>query len=330
MKLILAPMATLSHEAFRRTVEDFGGCDEYFTEMINAGSLLHLGPFEKFYLSGAPVPEKTVRQLTGSRADYMKLATKVITQNEGIGVDINMGCCAPQIANTGAGISWMTKPIQETALMIKEVKTELENSAKDGIKPLRLSVKLRLGAENFTKESLFTFTDMLISEGVEMLTLHPRTQKEKYREKPRWQYAEELALRYPKIPVILNGDIKDTKSYIEALKMAPHCAGIMIGRAASQKPWIFKEIKNNLLDNPEKIELNLEEIALNFINNVEQYQPEEFWKTRLQRFFAYYSLNMSFSHYFATQLTNAQNIQDSRNRLTEYFQKCPEDKIKIL
>ena len=101
-------------------------------------------------------------------------------------------------------------------------------------------------------------------------------------------------------------------------------------KSSSQKPWIFKEIKNNLLDNPEKIELNLEEIALNFINNVEQYQPEEFWKTRLQRFFAYYSLNMSFSHYFATQLTNAQNIQDSRNRLTEYFQKCPEDKIKIL
>ena len=41
-------MATLSHEAFRRTAELFPGCDEYFTEMINAPSLLNMGPFEKY------------------------------------------------------------------------------------------------------------------------------------------------------------------------------------------------------------------------------------------------------------------------------------------
>ena len=50
MKLIAGPMATLSHEAFRHLAEDFGGADEYYTEMINASSLLNMGPFEKFYL----------------------------------------------------------------------------------------------------------------------------------------------------------------------------------------------------------------------------------------------------------------------------------------
>ena len=47
MKLICGPMATISHPAFRILVEKFGGCDEYFTEMINAGTLLTGGPFEK-------------------------------------------------------------------------------------------------------------------------------------------------------------------------------------------------------------------------------------------------------------------------------------------
>ena len=46
MKLICGPMATISHPAFRILIERFGGCDEYFTEMINAGSLLNFGPFE--------------------------------------------------------------------------------------------------------------------------------------------------------------------------------------------------------------------------------------------------------------------------------------------
>ena len=72
MKLICGPMATISHPAFRILVERFGGCDEYFTEMINAGSLLNFGPFEKFYIDSTPCPEKIVWQLTGTDEERMK------------------------------------------------------------------------------------------------------------------------------------------------------------------------------------------------------------------------------------------------------------------
>ena len=68
MKLICAPMATLCHPAFRIMIEKFGGCDEYYTEMINAPSLLNNGQFEKYYTDPAPVPEKIVWQLTGKAA----------------------------------------------------------------------------------------------------------------------------------------------------------------------------------------------------------------------------------------------------------------------
>ena len=119
MKLICAPMATLSHEAFRLAIEKFGGCDEYFTEMINAPSLLNRGPFEKYYLLNGPVPEKIVWQLTGNKADSISKASAVVAELGGIGVDINMGCSAPQIYKTGAGIAWMLKPIAETEELIK-------------------------------------------------------------------------------------------------------------------------------------------------------------------------------------------------------------------
>ena len=62
MKLFLAPMATLTHTALRQIIYSFGGCDEYYTEMIQAGTLLNNGPFEKYYLITDPEPEKLVWQ----------------------------------------------------------------------------------------------------------------------------------------------------------------------------------------------------------------------------------------------------------------------------
>ena len=319
-KLILAPMATLSHEAFRRCVARFGGCDEYFTEMINAGSLLNDGPWEKFYLMGGPEPEKIVWQLTGNDPEKMGMAAEILAQKEGIGIDLNMGCSAPQIANTGAGISWMTKDAGETKRMVNLVKRAIEKSGSEK----RLSAKIRLGGEDFTESSLMDFCSMLIGEGVGMITLHPRTKKGKYREKPRWEFVEKLAQKFPEIPVILNGDVKDSKSMENALKEAPDCAGIMVARAAAQKPWIFAELRG------EKLDIDCQKLALDFIDDVEECQPKEFWKTRLQRFFAYYCLNFSFAHYFQTQMLNAADNDDARNRLNSYFFKCSDDKIMSL
>ncbi len=329
MKLILAPMATLSHEAFRRAVAKFGGADEYFTEMINAASFLNRGPFEKFYVESGPEPEKIVWQITGSKKEPMAQAAGELADLDGIGVDINMGCSAPQIYNTGAGISWMLKDRAETQEMVRAVKSAVENAAKDGRPAKRLSVKLRLGDENFTREGFLDFCKMLVGEGVQMLTLHPRTKKEKYREAPRYEYVELLSNEF-KIPVILNGDVKDAATFKKAKESAPHAEGIMIARAAAQKPWIFAELKGAESGKSEEKEIDCEKLALDFIEDVQKYQPPEFYKTRLQRFFAYYSMNFSFAHYFATQMVNSPSVEESVKRVREYFEKCPNDKIKCV
>ena len=107
MKLICGPMATISHPAFRIMIEKFGYCDEYFTEMINAGTLLTNGPFEKYYIDPTPVPQKVVWQLTGRTTEHMEAAAKELVKLPGIGIDINMGCSAPDIYRFGSGIGWM-------------------------------------------------------------------------------------------------------------------------------------------------------------------------------------------------------------------------------
>ena len=324
MKLICAPMATLSHAAFRIMIEKFGGCDEYFTEMINAPSLLNDGPFEKFYTENAPVPQKIVFQLTGREKTSMAEAARVLSQKECLGLDLNMGCCAPEIEKTGAGIAWMTKPIEETEDLVKSVKKAIEETNKN----IRLSAKIRLGKENFTDDEFFSFCDMLISSGVEQITLHPRTRKEKYREKPRYIYAERLALLHKNIPIIVNGDVSDFSSFKKVLNLCPSCAGIMIGRAAVQKPWIFSLLKQKLNDENAKLEIDFLKLAQDFIKDVQLHQPPEFYKTRLQRFFNYYCNNFSFAHYAKTQLLNAKSVEETLARLEDYFQKVKEDRIK--
>lgn len=318
-KLICGPMATISHPAFRILVEKFGGVDEYFTEMINAGSLLNMGPFEKYYIDSTPVPQKLVWQLTGHEKESMVQAAKILCSLPAVGIDINMGCSAPDIYKTGAGISWMLKDISVTMDMVGSIKKMMEKENPS----MRLSVKLRLGEENFKEADFYHFCDELVNQGVELLTLHPRTKKEKLARPPRYAFCEELALRMKEkgVEVYLNGNVKDEPSYSHALSSAPDCAGVMICRTAVQKPWIFSQLKGN------SFSVDREELAYEYIDLVEKYQPAEFWKTRLQRFFSYYAMNFLFGHYAQTQFLNAKNNEELRAAISEFFQKFPEEKI---
>ncbi len=324
MILVCGPMATISHSAFRTLIEQFGGCDEYFTEMINAGTLLTGGQFENYYINPAPVPEKIVWQLTGHDIEHMKDAAERLAGLPGIGIDINMGCSAPDIYKYGAGIAWMIKDRSETQAMFRAVRSVVTAGK-------RLSVKLRLGDDNFTEAGFFDFCDMLVGEGVELLTLHPRTKKEKLVRPPRYEYCQKLAERYKgRVPVYLNGNVKDSASYENAVARCPDVKGVMISRAAVQKPWVFREIAGEG-PHDDAISINMEQLSLDYISLIEKYQPPEFWKTRLQRFFTYFAQNFKFSHYAQTQFINAaaQNNDALRTAIKEFFEKCPEERMLL-
>lgn len=330
MKLLLAPMATLSHEALRNLIFRFGGCDEYYCEMIHATSLVSGGKFEEYYIRTQPEPDKMVWQLTDYREEALKEASKIVSELGGIGIDINMGCPAPDIYRTGAGCAWMSKPLQEVASMLSKVKSVLDSSTTSC---KRLSCKIRLGEENFTIEKLFAYCDMLVSEGVTQITLHPRTRKEKYTRKARWEYVNQLC-EYLKskysslnLQIIGNGSIFSVEDAISSIKKAPNIDGIMLGRSAIQKPWLFKQISSALSNEEFKTEIDLFELAIDFMKDIENCQPQEFWKTRKQRFFIYFCDNFQFGNYLKSQLINNDGFEIQKNILQEYFEKMPSERF---
>lgn len=300
MKLILAPMATLSHRALRTLIKELceSDIDEYSTEMISAGALVANGKFERYYADNEPEPSKTTYQIVGGEAKKILGAVAILSKRECKGVDINMGCSAPDIYKTGGGVAWMGKGAQAAAL-IKECRAILG-------KEKTLSVKCRLTSEakfsNFSEAQFYTFIEGLVKAGVERITLHPRTRREKYKDTLHTCYIQELCSRYGEsVEIVANGGVDGTES-LESLKSeCPNCKAFMVARAAVKKPWLFSELRGK---HPT---IERKAVAKRFIDLVAQYLPEDFHRTRLQRFFTYYSENFLFSHHILTTLVNATN-----------------------
>jgi len=294
--LYLAPMAELSHRALRELIEDFGGCDGYFSEMISASALLAGGPLEKYYIDNGPVAEKCVFQLVGSDIEAMAGAAGVLDRLECAGIDINMGCSAPLIRKTGAGAAWMMKTPDKAGELIAKIRPQVKR---------RLSVKLRLGyTEDF--EYLVRFCRRLEDEGVELITLHPRLVTEKFKRLARWDYVGKLRAEL-KIPVAGNGDIGSAEELVK--RAAGPCDAVMVGRAAVKQPWIFAEAKRRVFyhEPHEPIRTgekgyDIEGIGLRFIELLAIHQPQEFHVSRAKRFFGFFCENLKWGTFVYNQI----------------------------
>jgi len=288
----LAPMAELSHRALRELIEDFGGCDEYFSEMISAPGLLAGGPLEKFYIDAGPRPEKTVFQLVGNDSGCIARAAAFLDKLDCAGIDINMGCSAPIIRKSGAGAAWMAD-IDKAGELISGVRAVVKR---------RLSVKLRIGF-NDDFEYLVRFCKRLESAGTELISLHPRLVTEKFKRRARWDYVGALRKELG-IPVAGNGDIANAEDLVR--RAEGDCDAVMVGRAAVRKPWIFAHAQD--MGYAVQTTPNIEETGLRFLELLAQHQPPEFHISRAKRFFGFYCDNLKWGNFVKNQINREETL----------------------
>jgi tRNA-dihydrouridine synthase len=309
-------MAELSHRPLRELIETFKICDEYFTEMISAGAFIAGGPFESWYADNGPCPQKIVYQLVGSEPSHLARAASLLDQNECLGIDINMGCSAPAITRTGGGVRWMAD-IDKAGEMIALVRK--------GVKR-RLSVKLRLGTGYALPSGedefayLVRFCRRLEEAGVELITLHPRTGREKFHRTARWDYVAALRKEL-RIPVAGNGDIEDAAGLL-ARAGSGACDAVMVGRAAVKQPWIFAQARQ-METKAAKMDINIEETGLLFLDLLARYQPPEFYLSRARRFFSYFCDNLKWGNYVKTLLNRETDLAGIGRAWSRYFRELP-------
>ena len=330
-RFLLAPMAEISHRALRELIEGFGGCDEYYTEMISAPALLAGGPFEKWYIDNGPRPEKLVFQLVGANSSQITRAAALLDKRECAGIDLNMGCSAPLIRKAGAGVAWMASA-DRAGELVKEVRKAVKH---------RLSVKIRTGfADDF--EYLMKFCRRLEAEGVDLIILHPRTATEKFKRLAKWNYVGALRQELH-IPVAGNGDIVDVEGLI---RRTEGCDAVMVGRAAVRQPWIFalardrgsgigdqgslsvnvagcqyvQTANNGILSPvPGPQSLFFEETGLRFIELLARWQPPEFHISRARRFFGFFCDNLKWGNYLKNLLNREETLSGMERVWREYF-----------
>lgn len=231
--LILAPMADYTDKPFGLICRKYSGKDfVIFKEMVSSEALFRGNEKTLKMCDFTSVERPLIIQIFGDKPEVMAKAAKIIaTKFKPDGIDINMGCPVPKIAQkTAAGAALMKNPT---------LAAEIVKSVKKAVK-LPVSVKTRLGWSN--PDEIIKFAVILEKAGADLITIHGRTKAQGYSGIADWEQIAKVK-KILKIPVIANGDIVDLVGSKKCLELTG-ADGVMVGRGTLGNPWIFQEIKN--------------------------------------------------------------------------------------
>ncbi len=236
---VLAPLAGFTDLPFRSVVKKFG-VDLTVSEMLSSNALAYQSKKTLKMLEKSPLENPYSVQIAGSDAEVVRRAVELLNEQEGIDVlDLNCGCPVPKVVNNLAGSALLT----DLPKMGKTIETIKKHSNK-----ANTSVKIRLGFE--TKNHI-EIAHICQESGADFIAVHGRTRAGKFKSEVDYDAIREIKESLT-IPVIANGDIDSPK---KAKWVLEHTGadGIMIGRAAIGRPWIFHQVK----EGSEKVESTL-------------------------------------------------------------------------
>ncbi len=229
---VLAPLAGFTDLPFRSVVKKFGA-DLTVSEMISSNALAFQSKRTIKMLEKSPLEDPYSIQLAGSDQSVMRKAVEYINTIDGVtSIDLNCGCPAPKIVNNLQGSSLLT----DLPKMAETIRTIKKYSNKE-----YTSVKIRLG---FDEKNHLEIAKICEESGADYIAVHGRTKAGRYKAAVDYDAIAEIK-NSVSIPVIANGDIDSPQ---KAKWVLEHTAadGVMIGRAAVGKPWIFHQMKEGL------------------------------------------------------------------------------------
>lgn len=226
--VVLAPMEDVTDAPFRRAARAVGAtlC---VTEFVETSQVIAGSQQARRRLYLAPDDQPTAVQIYGDDPALLMRAAEIATAAGPAFLDINCGCWIPRIVKRGAGAGWLRDP----AAMVAMAKAVV------GAVGIPVTVKTRIG---FGPESEMPICDLarrLEDVGVAAIFLHCRTAQMGHTGHADWQWARRTR-EAVSIPVVVNGDVRSADDVTRALDETG-CAGVMIGRAAIDHPWIFRE-----------------------------------------------------------------------------------------
>ncbi len=234
--VVLAPMAGVTDTVFRRFIRGLGGCGLIMTEFTSSNGVVatRSGAREAQhtfnYLYYEPDEHPISAQLFGSDPKVLADAARVVEDLGFDTVDLNFGCPVKKVVKCNGG-SGLLRDLPLVENILRTVRAAVK---------IPFTCKFRSGWDDSHIVAI-EMARMAENCGLQGVALHGRTRAQGYAGKADWSLIGEVK-QAVSIPVVGNGDVFTPQ---DAVRMAEQtgCDGVMIGRAASTNPWIFRQIK---------------------------------------------------------------------------------------
>ncbi len=301
-----APMAGISDLPYRLIMKRHGA-SLVFTEMISANGLFFNGKATRILLQSRSEERPLGIQLFGDNPERMAEAATSV-EEAGELIDINLGCPVKKVVRSGAGSALMREPAKVARII----------SAVRKATTLPLTIKFRSGWDNDSVNFL-EIARIAVDEGVDALTLHPRTRTQMFGGEADWQQLKELK-EAVSIPVIGSGDLFDAEK-IKTMFVVTGCDAVMVGRGGYGNPWIIRQALESLAGKPVTPPSPAERLAVareHFNLCLEIFGPQ---KTlgQMRKHLCWYVRGMENAAGFRADINKTRTIDEMNCRLEDFF-----------
>ena len=297
-RLVLAPMAGVSVQAFRRQGRRYGA-GLVCSEMVSVAGIQHRNERTLGYLRVASDEHPLAIQIFGSDPTAMGDAARMVEAAGADIVDMNFGCPVKKVTKTGAGASLL----DDADLACRLVEAVAAATS------LPVSVKMRRGVENGSRRCL-EVGPRLVEAGASSLTLHPRSAKQMYTGTADHSLTAEL-VSLVDVPVIASGDIT-SRARAQSVLATTGAAAVMVGRAAQGNPWALREIMGD--DSEPTREEVVAELVL-FMRETVRELGEHRANGFLKKFYGWYLGRGRFPRPFKQELVTLPTLAEVETRL---------------
>lgn len=316
--LFLAPMAGVTDLPFRKLCKSLGA-GVVVGEMVSSDPSLRQSRKSMLRLRHDDEPGLRIVQIAGGDAEMLAQAAVYNVKNGAQVIDINMGCPAKKVCKKAAGSALMKDPV---------LVEEILHAVVDAVN-VPVTLKIRTGWDPDNKNAL-QIARLAQQAGIQSLAVHGRTRACKYLGEAEYETIR-LVKQSVSIPVIANGDI-DTPQKAKQVLEYTGADGLMIGRAAQGRPWIFREVLHYLKTGellPEIAIEEVEQILLAHVQGLHEFYGEVQGPKIARKHVAWYLASDNNIDNFRQVFNQIPSAEKQLSVLAEYFKQRKIEKAQV-